>query len=225
MKLRLTTAAWAILSVVSLLLPASGAEDPSGIVRAARSQIGRTLRYEPGYRTLDYPNGDVPIEVGVCTDVVVRALRSGPGLDLQKAVHEDMQRHFSRYPQNWSLKGADKNIDHRRVPNLQTYFQRTGCELPVSRSPGDYRAGDLVTCLVPPNLPHIMIVSDRTNGLGRHFVIHNIGAGTQEEDRLFEFKITGHYRITKTASIHPAGPSQLNRGETNQPPSAPGSRR
>ena len=116
-------------------------------------------------------------------------------MDLQKLVHEDIKRHFSDYPQLWGLKRPDKNIDHRRVPNLQHYFRRRGYELPISENPEDYEAGDLVTSMVPPNLPHIMIVSDRKNALGQPLVIHNIGAGVQEEDRLFEFRITGHYRI------------------------------
>jgi uncharacterized protein len=185
-----------LLCLPSLLNGAEAAK-PSSIVLSARGQIGKTLRYDPAYRALDYPNGDVPIEVGVCADVVVRALRAGFGLDLQKLVHEDMKQHFARYPQKWGLSGPDKNIDHRRVPNLQTYFKRVGWELPVSNKPGDYQPGDLVTCLVPPNLPHIMIVSDRTNAANRPLVIHNIGGGAQEEDRLFEFKLTGHYRVTR----------------------------
>jgi uncharacterized protein YijF (DUF1287 family) len=152
---------------------------------------------------LAYPNGDVPIEDGVCADVVVRALRAGCGIDLQKLVHEDMKQHFSRYPQKWGLRGPDKNIDHRRVPNLQTWFKRVGWELPISNKPADYQPGDLVTCIVPPNLPHIMIVSDRATAAKRPFVIHNIGGGVQEEDRLFEFKITGHYRVTKIEPIAP----------------------
>jgi hypothetical protein len=144
---------------------------------------------------LAYPGGDVPLETGVCSDVAVRALRQALGLDLQKLVHEDMKLHFAQYPRNWGLKKPDRNIDHRRVPNLQTYFKRCGWSLPISKAPGDYQAGDLVTCIVPPRLPHIMVVSDRTNSSGRPLVIHNIGAGTHEEDRLFEFEITGHYRV------------------------------
>ena len=132
---------------------------------------------------------------GVCTDVVIRALRTGMKLDLQKLVHEDIKANFSSYPKNWGLKSPDKNIDHRRVPNLKTYFKRMGYALPVSKNPADYQPGDLVTCIVPPHLPHIMIVSDLTNATGQPLVIHNIGVGTQEEDRLFEFKITGHYRL------------------------------
>lgn len=195
-----------------LLLPAllHGAQETtsSAIVRSARDQIGKTLRYDPAYRALDYPNGDVPIESGVCADVVVRALRAGCTLDLQKLVHEDMKRNFSRYPQKWGLTQTDKNIDHRRVPNLQVYFTRTGWSLPVSTRAADYKPGDLVTCTVPPNFPHIMIVSDRTNPAGQPLVIHNIGNGAQEEDRLFAFKITGHYRVTKSAATPNISASQ-----------------
>ncbi len=165
------------------------------VVRAAGKQIGKTIHYDPSYQVLKYPNGDVPPERGVCTDVVIRALRSALGWDLQKLVHEDMRRNFSRYPQKWGLKGPDKNIDHRRVPNLKTYFKRMGCSRKVTKNPTDYNPGDLVTCIVPPNLPHIMIVSHPTRPNGRPRVIHNIGSGTREEDRLFEFKLTGHYRL------------------------------
>ncbi len=186
------------LLTLPLSLKAAGETDPTGIVNAARSQIGSTLRYDPSYQKLDYPGGDVPIAGGVCSDVVVRALRASLGMDLQKLVHEDMVQHFSSYPQQWGLRLPDKNIDHRRVPNLQAYFKRRGYELAVSTNPADYKAGDLVTCIVPPNLPHIMIVSDRVDLTGCPFVIHNIGGGAQEEDRLFEFKITGHYRIKPT---------------------------
>lgn len=167
----------------------------SSIATAARAQIGKTVRYEPSYRTLAYPNGDVPLVEGVCTDVVIRALRASLGIDLQSLVHEDMKRHFSRYPRTWGLRKPDRNIDHRRVPNLQTYFERQGWRRPLSRNPVDYEAGDLVTCIVPPNLPHIMVVSDRKTETGRPLVIHNIGAGAQEEDRLFAYRLTGHYRV------------------------------
>ena len=161
----------------------------------ARSQIGKTVRYDPEYRSLDYPNGDVPIDRGVCTDVVIRAMREAYHLDLQKLVHEDMKAAFSKYPQQWGLQKPDRNIDHRRVPNLRTFFRRKGWSLPVTQNAADYLPGDLITCIVPPNLPHIMIVSDRKNGMGVPLVIHNIGAGVLEEDRLFAFEHTGHYRI------------------------------
>lgn len=175
----------------------SAAPRPS-IVDAARSQVGVTTRYDPAYKRLPYPGGDVPLEAGVCTDVVIRALRDSLGLDLQKAVHEDMKAHFDQYPRKWRLTKPDPNIDHRRVLNLEVYFTRAGAALPVTTKPADYQPGDLVACTVPPALPHIMIVSDRTNRDGRPLVLHNIGRGTQEEDRLFEFKLTGHFRIASS---------------------------
>jgi uncharacterized protein YijF (DUF1287 family) len=191
------------LTLGALLANAATQPSAASIVSAARTQIGKTVGYDPSYRVLDYPNGDVPLETGVCADVVVRALRKSLVMDLQKLVHDDMGRSFSQYPQLWGLKAPDKNIDHRRVPNLRVYFKRQGWQLPVSREARDYQPGDLVTCTVPPNLPHIMVVSDRTSAVGRPLVIHNIGAGAQEEDRLFEFSITGHYRVR----IEPSGPA------------------
>jgi uncharacterized protein YijF (DUF1287 family) len=165
-------------------------------VTAARSQIGKTVRYDPSYRQMDYPNGDIPIEKGVCTDVIIRALRDAYGYDLQKYVHEDMEKNFSDYPQIWGLTGPDKNIDHRRVPNLQTFFKRNGWSLPAPGRWSAFEPGDIVTCIVPPNLPHIMLVSDTPGDDDVPFVIHNIGNGTREEDRLFEFELTGHYRVS-----------------------------
>ena len=139
--------------------------------------------------------GDVPIERGVCTDVVIRALREALKMDLQQLVHEDMTAAFSAYPKNWGLKKPDRNIDHRRVLNLKKYFERKGLSVAVSEKPADYLPGDLVTCTVGISLPHIMIVSDKKTAQGVPLIIHNIGQGTQEEDRLFAFPITGHYRI------------------------------
>lgn len=165
------------------------------LVAAARSQIGVTVSYDPSYRQLGYPGGDVPIDSGVCTDVVIRALRQAWQLDLQREVHEEMRQHFASYPQQWGLRGPDRNIDHRRVPNLQTWFKRRGYSLPLSTDANQFQPGDLVTVTVPPHLPHIMLVSDRRNAHGIPLVIHNIGGGTREEDRLFEFKLTGHYRL------------------------------
>lgn len=170
------------------------------IVSAARAQIGKTTVYDPSYVRLDYPGGDVRIDKGVCTDVVVRALRDALDMDLQKLVHEDMKAAFSEYPKIWGLKKPDPNIDHRRVPNLQRYFQRKGCSITVTKDKRDYVPGDLVTCTVPPNRPHIMIVSDRKSREGIPLVIHNIGRGTKEETRLFEFTLTGHYRIRTEGS-------------------------
>lgn len=163
------------------------------LVLDARKQVGVTLSYDPAYRRLSYPGGDVPMTTGVCTDVVIRALRQ-QGLDLQEAVHRDMRSNFAVYPQNWGLKRADSNIDHRRVPNLMTWFARQGWSLPVSQEASAYAAGDIVTWDLGRGLTHIGVVSDRQAPDGVPLVLHNIGRGTQEEDILFAFRITGHYR-------------------------------
>ena len=177
-----------------VLSPALGAP-PVEFLLAARAQIGVTVLYDAAYADLDYPGGDVSMDRGVCTDVVVRAMRK-TGLDLQKAVHEDMKRSFSAYPKFWGLRAPDRNIDHRRVPNLARFLERQGKKLPVTKTSADYLPGDIVTCTVPPHLPHIMIVSDRFSeeDPARPLIIHNIGQGAREEDRLFEFELTGHYR-------------------------------
>lgn len=173
----------------------AGAEPVKEMLTAARAQVGVTKVYDPAYVVLPYPGGDVPEDRGVCTDVVIRAFRK-VGLDLQALVHEDMARSFGKYPQRWGLKRPDKNIDHRRVPNLMKYFERQGKSQPVSKDPAKYLPGDLVTCIVPPNLPHIMIVSHEPSPVepARLQIIHNIGQGARIEDRLFDFEITGHYR-------------------------------
>ena len=180
---------------VALPVRADGPPQVPKLLAAARAQIGITKSYDPAYVVLKFPGGDVPEDRGVCTDVVIRAFRK-LGLDLQQLVHEDMARNFSKYPQRWGLKRPDKNIDHRRVPNLMKFFERQGKSRPVTKKAEDYRPGDLVTCIVPPNLPHIMIVSDvpSPTDAARLQIIHNIGQGAQLEDRLFDFEITGHYR-------------------------------
>lgn len=164
------------------------------LISAARQQIGVTLSYDPVYRQLAYPGGDVPLATGVCTDVLIRALRV-QGLDLQQAVHEDMRGHFAAYPQNWGLKRPDRNIDHRRVPNLMTWLRRQGLAQPISRQAADYQPGDIVTWDLGRGLTHIGIVSDRRTAQDVPLILHNIGRGTQEEDILFAFTVIGHYRF------------------------------
>jgi uncharacterized protein YijF (DUF1287 family) len=168
--------------------------DATQLVRSAREQVGVTLGYDPRYQRLAYPGGDVPRETGVCTDVVIRALRA-QRIDLQKEVHEDMRAHFGAYPKQWGLSRPDRNIDHRRVPNLMTFFKRRGQALPPSREAAAYRPGDIVTWDLGRNTPHIGIVSDRKTAQGEPMIIHNIGAGTREEGGLFAYRITGHYRL------------------------------
>lgn len=164
------------------------------VVDAARERTRLGERYDPSYFTIGFPGGDVPNDRGVCSDVVVRAYRA-IGLDLQVLVHDDMSRAFDAYPRMWGLTRTDRNIDHRRVPNLRAFFTRKGASLPVTASPDDYRPGDLVTWTLPRNLPHIGIVSDRfAPGTDRPLILHNIGTGTSEDDVLFAYPIAGHYR-------------------------------
>ena len=172
----------------------TGRADPAGeLIDAARRQIGVTLQYDGGYRLLAFPGGDVPADRGVCTDVLIRAYRVAFGRDLQVLVNRDMSRAFSAYPRLWGLRRPDRNIDHRRVPNLAAFFRRHGQTLGASARADDYAAGDLVTWRLPGGVPHIGIVGDR-RGVGRPAVIHNIGQGAREEDSLFAFPVTGHYR-------------------------------
>jgi uncharacterized protein YijF (DUF1287 family) len=164
------------------------------LIAGAKSQVGVTIHYDGSYRQLQYPGGDVPRDRGVCTDVVIRAFRNA-GIDLQQLVHEDMKRNFAAYPQSWGLRRPDPNIDHRRVPNLATFFARHGKKLPVTRKGADYKPGDIVTWRLPGGLPHIGLVSDvRVPASDRYRVVHNIGAGAQNEDVLFAYELTGHYR-------------------------------
>jgi uncharacterized protein YijF (DUF1287 family) len=165
------------------------------MLESAIEQTKLTKNYDPAYVVLPYPNGDVPIERGVCTDVIIRAMRKA-GIDLQKEVHEDMAANFRLYPNKWGLKKADSNIDHRRVPNLQTFFNRKGKSLPVTDKADDYKPGDFVTYdLDGKGMTHIGIVSNLwSEQTKRYLLIHNIGGGTNAEDVLFDWKVTGHYR-------------------------------
>ena len=152
------------------------------------------VSYDPSYFSIDYPNGDIPQGKGVCTDVIIRAYR-GLGYDLQRLVHEDMVANFDKYPKIWGLKRTDKNIDHRRVPNLMVFFERKKSKLPTSLKPSDYLAGDIVCWNLGGAVTHIGIVVDRKTSDGkRNLIVHNIGNGQVIEDCLFNFKIIGHYR-------------------------------
>lgn len=165
------------------------------LINSARAQIGITLFYDPNYSKITYPMGDVPRNIGVCTDVIIRAYREALGIDLQELIHNDMAKNFAKYPKIWGLKSTDKNIDHRRVPNIRKYFERKNVSLLVSQNPKDYKAGDIITQNILGR-PHIGIVSNKYNFLKTHpLIIHNVGRGTQEEDFLFAYEITGHYRF------------------------------
>jgi hypothetical protein len=165
------------------------------IVESARRQTQITKIYDQAYVVLDYPNGDVSAERGACTDVVIRALRAA-GVDLQKEVYEDISGNFTVYPKKWGLKKPDKNIDHRRVPNLQTFFARRGKSVPATNNSADYKPGDIVTWdLNGKGLTHVGVVSNLWHEQTKRFlIIHNIGRGAEAEDVLFDWQITGHYR-------------------------------
>jgi uncharacterized protein YijF (DUF1287 family) len=165
------------------------------MLESAVEQINVTKNYDPNYVVIAYPNGDVPMETGVCSDVVIRAFRKA-GVDLQKEIHEDMAQSFAAYPQKWKLTKPDANIDHRRVPNLQTFFTRKGKSLPITNSGEDYKPGDVVAWdLDGKGMTHIGLVSNLYNEkTKRYSIIHNIGGGTQAEDKVFDWKIIGHYR-------------------------------
>jgi uncharacterized protein len=162
--------------------------------QAAMALTKQQVSYDPSYFKIAYPGGDVPADKGVCTDVVIRTYRA-LGVDLQKLVHEDMKNNFSRYPRNWGLKKTDRNIDHRRVPNLMTFFSRHGKSLSISQDPSTYKAGDIVTWNLGNNVPHIGIVIDKKSTDNRRpLIVHNIGLGQEISDCLLNYQITGHYR-------------------------------
>jgi uncharacterized protein len=184
----------ALAIAISSPLAAQPASKVARLIAAARRQIGVTTTYDPAYSRLGFPGGDVDRSKGVCTDVLIRAYRDAFGLDLQALVNADMKRAFTAYPKRWGLRTTDRNIDHRRVPNLQTFLARAGASLPLTSNAGDWKPGDILTSLVGGTLPHIGIVSDRTTLFGRPLVLHNIGRGTREEDALLAHKLTGHYR-------------------------------
>lgn len=176
---------------------------PEKLSEAAISIIDPSIDYDPAYFSIKYPNGDVPKNKGVCTDVIIRAYRK-LDIDLQKEVHEDMIGHFSEYPnlQKWGMTKTDTNIDHRRVPNLEIFFERNGEELPVTNNPKDYKTGEIVTWMINDKLPHIGIITNQKSRDGkRNLIVHNVGGGQVLDDCLFDYKIVGHYRYWKENEI------------------------
>ncbi|EGK02641.1 DUF1287 domain-containing protein [Dysgonomonas gadei] len=183
-----------LLSFLNICIYAQEADFYKRLSVAAIELTKDKVIYDPRYYSIPYPNGDVPSDKGVCTDVIVRAYRK-LGIDLQQKIHVDMKANFSKYPKKWGLKGTDKNIDHRRVPNQAMYFSRFGTVLKVSDKGSDYSPGDIVTWDLGGGITHIGIVTDRMSSDGkRPLIVHNIGRGQVLEDCLFSFKITGHYR-------------------------------
>jgi uncharacterized protein len=187
-----------LVCISALILQASAQGDFfQHLADSALTLTKQRVTYDPRYFALKYPNGDMPADKGVCTDVIIRAYRK-MGIDLQTEVHEDMQANFTAYPKYWGLKTTDKNIDHRRVPNLMKYFARHNAKLPVTSNPEDYHPGDLVCWDLGSGISHIGIVVNRkSKDQKRNLIVHNIGAGQVLEDCLFKFKIIGHYRYKK----------------------------
>ncbi len=162
---------------------------------AAIALTNQKVTYNPAYVRLSYPNGDVPANTGVCTDVLIRAYREAFTIDLQKEVHEDMKSNFQLYPKNWGRKTTDKNIDHRRVYNLMVFFKRKGIEKAITKNAEDYKPGDIVCWILPRNLAHIGLVTNQKSADSkRYLIVHNVGAGQVLEDILFDWKIIGHYQ-------------------------------
>lgn len=183
-----------LLFITSLIAVAQNNDFYQRLSNAAIELTKNKVTYDPSYVVISYPNGDVPANKGVCTDVVIRAYRK-LGIDLQKEVHEDMKTNFGKYPKTWGLKCPDTNIDHRRVPNLQVFFKRKGLVKPITQKGDDYLPGDIVTWVLDGGLTHIGIVIDqRSKDKKRPLIVHNIGAGQVIEDCIFKYKITGHYR-------------------------------
>ncbi|MEM7440986.1 MAG: DUF1287 domain-containing protein [Pseudomonadota bacterium] len=189
-----------VLVVLVFAQAAFAQERGAQLAAAAAGQVGITTIYDPSYVGLEFPGGDIPRSRGVCTDVVIRALRDAIGVDLQRVVNSDMKANFARYPKNWGLSRTDRNIDHRRVPNLETLLRRAGAELELSSDPVVFLPGDIVSFrLNGSNLPHIGIVAAKKSSVGVPLLTHNIGWGTQTEDVLFEHKMIGHFRLSDQA--------------------------
>jgi len=188
-----------LVCVITLFLDVVNAQD-SFFAQLADTALSLTLQkvvYDPAYYTIDYPNGDIPEGKGVCTDVIIRTYRKF-GIDLQKEVHEDMLINFDKYPQKWGLSKPDRNIDHRRVPNLMVFFSRFGEDKPISNRAEDYKPGDIVVWDLGAGITHIgIVINEKSRDNKRHLIVHNIGNGQEVVDCLFEFKIIGHYTYRK----------------------------
>jgi uncharacterized protein len=170
---------------------------PDKLSNAALELTKQIVDYDPSYFTIAYPNGDIPNNKGVCTDVIIRAYRKLE-IDLQKEVHEDMKANFSKYPKIWGLSNTDKNIDHRRVPNLMVFFSRHGLVKPITNNASDYVPGDIICWNLGGEITHIGLVVNRKSADGkRNLIVHNIGGGQVLADCLFDFKIIGHYQYKK----------------------------
>ncbi|WP_271765182.1 DUF1287 domain-containing protein [Aquimarina algiphila] len=186
-----------LLIIISLQFSFGQSDFKTRLSNAGLELTKQEVTYDPAYFSIDYPNGDVPSDKGVCTDVVIRAYRK-LDIDLQKEVHLDMKTNFNLYPKNWGLSKTDKNIDHRRVPNLMKFFSRFGKVKPISKISDDYIPGDIVCWNLGGGITHIGLVVDKKSAdKKRYMIVHNIGSGQVLADCLFDYKIIGHYSYKK----------------------------
>jgi uncharacterized protein YijF (DUF1287 family) len=186
-----------LLFLISNLSFTTGQAFTEKLSEAALHLTAQNVEYDASYFSMAYPNGDIPSDKGVCTDVVIRAYRN-LGTDLQKEVHEDMKANFAVYPKNWGLSGTDKNIDHRRVPNLMVFFSRHGKVKSIANNPDNYLPGDIVCWNLGSGTTHIgLVVNKKSADERRYLIVHNIGGGQVLADCLFDFKIIGHYSYEK----------------------------
>jgi len=182
-----------ILWLLAFSLPAQASPFGEALARAALERTQHTVRYDGRYMRLDYPGGDVPPTQGVCTDVVIRSYRA-LGLDLQVLIHEDMKANFTAYPPFWGLSRPDSNIDHRRVPNLQTFFTRQEAKIVTTGAKRVYQAGDVLSWILPGGLTHMGIVIAPATETSPAQIVHNIGLGPQQSDLPTGWRLTGQYR-------------------------------
>lgn len=176
-----------LMSLVSFTPINSG----SKLSMAALERTTHRVSYNGKYIRLTYPNGDVPDNLGVCTDVVIRSYRNAFNIDFQQLIYEDKKANVDIYPRLWEHHIPDYNIDHRRTQNMECFLTRKGAKLPITNKASDYKPGDLVFWDIAAG--HVGIVVDKYVN-GRPMVVHNIGGGPRCEDFLFSATITGHYR-------------------------------
>src|SRR3954451_4488163 len=153
------------------------------LLAAANDRPNHPVRYDPGYVKISYPNGDVPSDTGVCSDEIIRIYRA-VGIDLQKAVHEDIVANPSAYPHKakWLQLRPDTNIDQRRVPNLAVYLARKGESLSTTER-SSFLPGDVVVWQLPNGRDHIGMVVDKKSLIGTYLAEHNIGEGPKDRER------------------------------------------
>jgi uncharacterized protein YijF (DUF1287 family) len=179
-----------------------GIPDPLDVLIGAHKTALNRDRYDGRYERIGYPLGDVPRDIGVCTDVVIRALRNA-GVDLQRTVHEDIARAPAAYPM---ITRPNRDIDHRRVKSLLPYFRRHLEPHAAAHADADpYRPGDILFMDTFPDRPgaeHIGVVSDQKTPEGVPLIINNWtnGTVTTQMDLLSFVPVTERFRLPPQAA-------------------------